>query len=332
MHILVTGGAGFIGSHIVDFHIAKGDKVHVIDNLTTGSIKNISHHLNNNRFKFDQVDIRNTEKLRDAVIWADRIYHMAAIVGMFRVMDQPTEVMEVNVSATERMLKLAYESHWNPQIVLASSSEVYGIGENNKPFNEKDPLKINSVTASRWNYAISKLADEALAMSYYKKYSLNVMSIRFFNTIGTRQIGRYGMVLPRFVKQAVNNEPITVYGSGSQIRSFCDVRDTVNYLDQLCDNKLSSGNIFNVGNDYEITILDLAKMVKRITGSRSSIKHIDYSDAYGNDYEEVKMRKPDLTKLKKYTNYTPRYTLEDTINSLVEIHNEGKISSLIVNR
>lgn len=328
MHILITGGAGFIGSHIADHHINKGDTVYVVDDLSTGSYDNISHLADNGRFKFEQADILTWDGLKKAVFWADRIYHMAAVVGMFRVIEEPTKVMAVNVAACERILRFANEGIWSPKIVIASSSEVYGAGENTDIFQEDDPLIINSVTLSRWNYAISKLADEALAMSYHKKFDMNITAIRFFNTVGPRQIGRYGMVLPRFVRQAMNNEPLTVYGDGSQIRCFCDIRDTVIFLDQLCVNEQSKGEIVNVGNDSEISILNLAKRVKKLTGSDSDIIHVPYNEAYGNDYEEVRKRKPDLEKLRNLTTHDHKYTLDNTINNLIQIRENQKITSL----
>lgn len=328
MHILVTGGAGFIGSHIVQHHIDKGDSVYVLDDLSTGSLDNISKHFKNPHFKFEQVDILTWDKLKEAVFWSDRIYHMAAIVGMFRVMEEPTRVMAINVAGCERILRFMNESVWGPQIIIASSSEVYGSGSQGREFTEDDPLVVNSVTISRWNYAISKLADEALAMSYHKKFATRTTVVRFFNTVGPGQIGRYGMVLPRFVKQAVNNEPITVYGDGNQKRSFCDVRDTVNFLDELCNNSQSEGQIVNVGNNKVISILELAELVKELSKSSSKITFVSYKEAYGNDYEEVQNRKPDLTKLKSLTKYNHNWKLEDTIIDLINTEKNNNIRNI----
>jgi len=328
MHILITGGAGFIGSHIAEHHINKGDSVYVVDNLSTGSEDNIIHLMENSGFRFENVNILTWDSLRNAIFWADRVYHMAAVVGMFRVIEEPTEVMAINVAGCERLLRFARESLWSPEIMIASSSEVYGTGAKGELFEEDNPLIINSVTSSRWNYAISKLADEALAMSYYKKFDIKVMAVRLFNTIGPRQVGRYGMVVPRFVRQAMNNEPITVYGDGSQSRSFCDVRDTVVFLEQLCNNKQSYGQIINVGNNKDISITELAKLIIKQTGSSSKITKIRYHDVYGTDYEEVRTRKPDLTKLRNLTKHHHLYTLSDSIDTLIEIQENKKLEAL----
>ena len=319
MHILITGGAGFIGSHIVNYHLNNGDTVFVLDDLSTGSIDNIEHHLDKPNFKFEQVDILTWDGLKNAIFWADRIYHMAAVVGMFRVMEEPTKVLATNVAGCERILRFIRDSIWSPELVVASSSEVYGSGDEGNLFHEDDSLTINSVKLSRWNYAISKLADEALALSYHKKFNVKAIVIRFFNTVGPNQIGRYGMVIPRFVKQAVNNEPITVYGDGSQTRSFCDVRDTVVFLDKLCSVKNSFGEIINVGNDKDISILDLAKLVKSLANSSSEIKFVPYDEAYGDDFDEVKTRKPNLKKLNSLVKHEHKWNLEDTVLDLINI-------------
>lgn len=328
MHILITGGAGFIGSHIAEYHINKGDSVYVVDDLSTGSEINIEHMMSSENFQFVQANILTWDGLKKSVFWADRIYHMAAVVGMFKVIEEPTEVMAINVAGTERLLRFSRESLWSPQIIVASSSEVYGTGEDGSIFQEDNPLVIKSVTSSRWNYAISKLADEALVMSYYKKFNIKAMAVRFFNTIGPRQIGRYGMVVPRFVRQAVNNEPITVYGDGSQSRSFCDVRDTVVFLDQLAGNEKSYGQIINVGNNKCISIKDLAELIIKLTNSESDISKTPYENIYGRDYDEVITRKPDLKKLMGLTKYRHKFTLVDTINSLIEIEENKKVQQI----
>ncbi len=324
MHVLITGGAGFIGSHLADLHIKQGDSVYVVDDLSTGSEHNIKHLIGNPNFKFEKANILTWDGFKEAIFWADRIYHMAAVVGMFKVIEEPTKVMAINVAGCERLLRFAKESVWSPQIVIASSSEVYGRGETHTMFKETDPLVINSVASSRWNYAISKLADEALAISYYKKYGIKVIPVRLFNIIGTRQTGRYGMVVPRFVRQALNNDPITVYGKGTQSRSFCDVRDAVKFLHELCDNPKSYGQIVNVGDDQCISILELAKLVLKITKSSSKIEYIPYSKVYGTDYEEVIMRKPDLNKLYSLIKYRHKYCLVDTIKTIVEFERKQK--------
>ena len=293
MHILITGGAGFIGSNLAEHHLAQGHKVHVVDDLSTGCLENIATYRDNPDFRFDHDDILTWDGLEKAVTWADRIYHMAAVVGVFRVLEDPVRVLAINSASTERVLRMVKASSWSPQILIASSSEVYGHGlpgrrgeagseaaENGSEdprqyqfegFREDlDPM-VGSSAVSRWNYPISKLTSEAMGLSYARKFGCCVVIARIFNTIGPRQMGRYGMVVPRFVGQAVSGQPITVFGDGRQMRSFCDVRDTVAALDLLLRNPESRGQIVNVGNNREISILELAQMVRSLAGSSSEI-------------------------------------------------------------
>ena len=232
MHVLITGGAGFIGSHLVDLHLARGDQVHVVDDLSTGVRANIVAHDTNPNFRFDQADVLTWDRLGHVVGWADRIYHLAAVVGVYRVIAEPTKVLATNIAGCERLLRAAQEGGWKPQVVLASSSEVYGHNDE-EVLHEDQDLVVSSRAGTRWGYSVSKIADEALGLSYAQRFGIPAVIGRFFNTIGPRQIGRYGMVVPRFVAQAVANEPITVFGGGEQTRSFCDVRDTVVALDAL---------------------------------------------------------------------------------------------------
>lgn len=316
MHVLVTGGAGFIGSHLVEYHLAQGHRVHVVDDLSTGAEENIAAFLGGDNLRFDCADILLWSELEKAVAWADRIYHMAAVVGMFRVLEDPIRVLATNVAGTERLLRAVRSSGWRPQVIIASSSEVYG-PDGDGLLEESADMHIRSGAVTRWNYAISKLADEALALSYVRDLDLPITIARLFNTVGPRQAGRYGMVVPRFVQQAVSSEPITVYGDGSQSRCFCDVRDTVRAFDALLSNPASKGQIVNVGNDREVTIAELAELVRSSSQSSSEIQMIPYRQAYGEGFEDILHRRPSLQKLFELTQLEHHYSLEDTVEDLI---------------
>lgn len=318
MHVLITGGAGFIGSHLVDHHLALGDQVHVVDDLSTGVFDNIAGHLDNPCFRFDHADVLTWDRLDHVVGWADRIYHMAAVVGVYRVIAEPTKVLATNIAGCERLLRAARDGGWKPQVVLASSSEVYGHNDE-QILREDQDLSVSSRAGTRWGYSVSKIADEALGMSYAQRFGIPAVIARFFNTVGPRQVGRYGMVVPRFVKQAVGGEPITVFGGGQQTRSFCDVRDTVVALETLASKAGRETIVANVGNDREISIRDLAELVIARSGSRSSIKDVPLREAYGEDFEDIRRRRPDLTRLRQLTGFQHRYTLEQTIDDLVAL-------------
>ncbi len=324
MHILITGGAGFIGSHLVEHHLARDHKVHVVDDLSTGSLDNIKPFLDDSRFRFDQADILTWDDLEKAATWADRIFHMAAVVGMFRVLAEPIEVLATNIAGTERLLRAVRAGDWRPRVLIASSSEVYGPRQEGG-LREDDDLALRSGAVIRWNYAISKLADEALAQSYAHKIDLPITIARLFNTIGPRQAGRYGMVVPRFVEQAVGGQPITVYGDGSQSRCFCDVRDTVAMLDLLLDAPAAVGQIVNVGNDREVSIFELAEIVRRRAGSSSPIERLSYREAYGDGFEDIPHRRPILEKVRDLTAYGHRYELEDTVDELLLLQDRPEI-------
>lgn len=318
MHILVTGGAGFIGSNIVEYHLQRGDKVHVVDNLSTGSEANVAAFRANPNFRFNQADIVTWGGLDTAVAWADRIYHMAAVVGVYRVLSEPVGTMATNIAGTERLLRSVNRDSWSPKVILASSSEVYG-PHNEAQLSEDDSLIIQSGAPLRWNYAISKLADEGFGLAYAREHNIPVIIARFFNTVGPRQTGRYGMVVPRFVQKAVANEPITVFGDGEQSRSFCDVRDTVVALDRLASMPdLPTGEIVNVGSDREISINELARLVIECAGSTSTIEHIPYREAYGAEFEDIRHRRPSLAKLRRLTGFEHAWTLEKTLNDLID--------------
>jgi UDP-glucose 4-epimerase len=322
MKILITGGAGFIGSNLAGHHIDKADEVWVVDNLSSGTLKNIEHLVDKTTFRFSHDDILFWDHLDEAVQWADRIYHMAAIVGVKRVLEDPREVMAVNVSATERLFRAAATVTFPPQILLASTSEVYGFNPN-KEFRETDDIVLQSGARLRWCYAVTKLTDEFLAYAYLKKSNVPVVIARLFNTIGPHQTGRYGWVVPSFIKQAVHDQPITVYGNGTQTRSFCDVRDTVVALDLLASNPEANGEIVNVGNDHEISILKLAELVRQLTGSNSEIHFISYEEAYGINFEDIFHRRPVIDKLFMLTGFRPKWELEASLHSLIKVERES---------
>lgn len=318
MHVLITGGAGFIGSNIARFHLEQGDKVHVVDNLSTGQMNNIEPFVGNPDFIFDEADILVWEGLENATGWADRIYHMAAVVGVFRVLQEPVSVLATNIAGCERLLRAMHKNRWNTKLIIASTSEVYGNRPGNQALHEEMELYIAPGHNTRWNYSISKLADEAMGISYAREFDMDITVVRFFNVVGPNQTGKYGMVVPRFVKQALLNEPMTVFGDGSQMRAFTDVRDVVQMLDALARNPQSSGEIVNVGSTHEITIKALAELVKERAKSRSEIAYVPYDEAYGADFEEIYHRKPALEKVKGLTGYDVQWSLIDTIDYLIQ--------------
>lgn len=323
MHVLITGGAGFIGSHLAEYHVGKGDAVHVVDNLSTGSLSNISPFLGHARFHFNEADILTWDGLDKAANWADRIYHMAAVVGVFRVLEDPIRVLATNIAGTERLLRKASAGNWKPQIVIASSAEVYGPTDAGV-LQEDATLYVHSGAKSRWNYAISKLADESIGLSYARQYGLPICIVRPFNTVGPRQTGRYGMVVPRFVGQALRDEPITIFGGGEQTRSFCDVRDAVVALDLLAGTPEAAGEIVNVGNDREISINELADLVCARAGKSVVRKHMSYAEAYGEQYDDIVHRRPSLEKLVRLTSFRHRWSLETTLDDLIAHYKERR--------
>lgn len=319
MHVVVTGGAGFIGSHLVERHLAAGDRVHAIDDLSTGTADNVELFAGHPHYRFTQADVLTWPDLDKAVGWADRVYHMAAVVGMFKVLEDPIRVLAINIAGCERVLRAARASRWRPQVLIASSSEVYGQGTNNF-FQEDAQVVIESAANVRWNYAVSKLADEVFGLSYAReKDGLPVVVARLFNTVGLRQSGRYGMVVPRFVKQAVAGHPLTVFGDGTQSRCFADVRDVATALDMLMGCEAAYGQIVNVGNRQEMTINELAARVRELAHSTSRVIHVPYREAYGTEFDDVHKRAATFDKLHTLTGFVPRWTLDDTINELIAI-------------
>ncbi|HAT1820575.1 NAD-dependent epimerase/dehydratase family protein [Legionella pneumophila] len=318
-HILITGGCGFIGSHLAAFHLEQGDEVLVVDNMSSGSITNLRLFQDNPLLRIENKDILFWEDLPKATKWADRIYHMAAIVGVFKVLSEPVNVIKTNIWGAQRLLETITESGSLARVLLASSSSVYGAIKR-PDLNEEDDLVVKMKNYSLSTYMISKITQEAIALAYYKSYQIPLTLVRMFNVIGPKQTGRYGMVVPRFVQQACNNEPITVFGDGTQTRSFCDVRDAVKVMDLLLHINKSVGEIVNVGNTQEISISQLAYLVKKRTKSRSKIQYISYEEAYGPGFRDTTQRKPDLSKLYSMISYKPMWTLENTIDDLASAY------------
>jgi len=314
MNILITGGCGFIGSNLATFHLAKGDRVFVVDDLSTGSLTNIRACENHPDFRFEKANITNWDGLDDAIIWSDRIYHLAAVIGIFRVLAEPVNVIETNIEGSRRIFRSIARFGTQKRLIFASSSCVYGDAVESF---EDGELLIRQQHNPLLTYAISKLADEVMALAYYHESQLPVTIIRLFNVIGPRQTGQYGMVVPRFVKQACNNEPLTIFGDGTQTRSFCDVRDTIAAIDLLANQTNTIGEIFNVGADAEISINDLADLVRVLADSQSPSTYIPYKEAYGGEFNDTMQRKPNLQKLIQFTNFKHQWTLKKTIAELI---------------
>jgi UDP-glucose 4-epimerase len=322
MKVLITGGAGFIGSHLAEMHLLRGDKVHVVDDLSTGAMANIDCFLGRPKFRFDHADLLAWPGLGRAVAGVDRIYHMAAVVGMFRVLREPVETTRVNVLGCERLLHAVARSGRRPQIVLPSSSSVYGRASY-EDLHERADI-VASPGAPLLNYALSKLTNEVQGRAYAEKFELPIVIARLFNTVGPRQSGLYGFVVPRFVQQAVSGQPITVFGDGTQTRSFCDVRDTVAMLDTLAATPAAYGVPVNVGNLQEITIRELAELICERTGSSSSLQFIPYAQAYGQSFEQIPQRRPILDRLFALTGYRHRWPLYKTIDELARHYREPR--------
>jgi UDP-glucose 4-epimerase len=296
MHYLITGGAGFIGSHLADTLLFNGHGVTVIDDLSTGSMANIAHLEHRKGFHYVIDTILNRPLLSELVEECDVIFHLAAAVGVKLIIESPVRAIETNIKGTEAVLECANRK--KRKTLIASTSEVYG-KSTKIPFSEDDDILLGPTLKDRWGYACSKAMDEFLALAYWKENHLPVVICRFFNTTGPRQTGRYGMVLPRFVHQALRSAPITVHGDGTQSRTFTHVKDTVAALVRLAEHPEAVGEVFNIGGDEEVTIIELAKMVKDMTRSSSEIHFVSYEDAYDNGFEDVRRRVPELTKIRR---------------------------------
>jgi UDP-glucose 4-epimerase len=312
--VLVTGGAGFIGSHLVELLIARGDQICIIDNLSTGRLQNLSGVINDIEFIEADVDQGLAGLDNDRVF--DEIYHLAAAVGVDLVLSDPIRSIKTNITQTDAVFEYAIE-HGSPPTLIASSSEVYG-----KPgtsvFSEEDDLLYGSTSITRWSYAHAKAIDEHLALAYWHQHQLPTVICRFFNTVGPRQIGRYGMVLPRFVQAALKNEPLKVFGDGSQSRCFCDGRDVIVALPKMLAKPACHGGVFNIGSDHPITIEHLAQTVIETLGTESTLEYIPYDQAYGQGFEDLKHRKPDLDRVREAVGFEPKYSLKQTIQDLAD--------------
>lgn len=306
----ITGGAGFIGSHLAEELLKRGYEVYIIDNLTTGSIDNINHLKKYNNFHYYIEDITNKALTSELVDACDAIYHLAASVGVKLIVEQPVNTIRNNVYTTDIILELAAKK--GKKVIIASTSEVYGKGTS-FPFKENQDLLLGATINSRWSYACSKILDEFLALAYLKHHKLPVIIARLFNIAGPRQTGRYGMVIPTFVRQALCNEPLTIYGTGKQTRCFMHVLDAVDVLYELCKNENAIGEIFNIGDTHEITIENLAYLIKELLKSESPIKYIPYNEAYEDGFEDMERRVPDINKLNKLLAYKPKRDLRQII-------------------
>jgi UDP-glucose 4-epimerase len=312
---LITGGAGFIGSHLAERLLGDGDKVVVVDNLSTGSLKNIEAFKKGSAFDFVEGDVRNAELVEGLVEQCDAIFHLAAAVGVQLIADKPVHTIETNIGGTETVLDAA--NKFGKKILIASSSEVYGKSEA-APFDEDDDIVLGSTSLSRWSYACTKAVDEFLGLAFYQQYGLEVIIGRFFNTIGPRQTGRYGMVVPRFVRRALRNEAVQIYGTGKQTRCFCYVADLVDAVIGLMKCEQAAGKVYNIGSAEEISIESLADKIIEMTGSRSKKEFVPYEAAYGRPIEDMMRRVPSLERIKQTIAWQPRTSLTEALQVIIE--------------
>ena len=320
MKVLITGGAGFIGSHLADAYLEQGDEVYIIDSLSTGSINNIEHLKGKQGFHYVIDSIMNKSLTAELVDAVDIIFHLAAAVGVQLIVKNPVHTIETNIKGTELILELA--SNKQKPTIIFSTSEVYGKSSKDV-FSENDDLVLGSTYTARWSYAASKIIDEFLALAYHKEKQLPVIVVRLFNTVGPRQTGQYGMVIPRFISQALSNKPITVYGDGQQTRTFVHIIDVINALMDLIKHNDAWGEIVNIGGESEISITSLAQEVKEGLNSSSEIEYISYSQAYDEGFEDMKRRRPDISKIKKLIGFKPKFTLTNVISDVAE-HQRNK--------
>lgn len=315
MRALITGGAGFIGSHLTEELLRRGDLVYVIDDLSTGRLENLENVMSSPRFGIAVESILNETVMDRLVSECDIIYHLAAAVGVELIVSKPVGVIQTNILGTDMVLKLA--NRYLKKVIITSTSEIYGKSDH-VPFKENDDRILGPTTKNRWSYSSSKAIDEFLALAYYKEKRLETIIVRLFNTVGPRQTGRYGMVLPRFVVQALKGEPITVYNDGTMIRCFTYVNDVVDAMINLAHHSEAVGNIFNIGSTEAISIKDLALKIKEKTGSDSPIKYVPYDEAYEHGFEDMAVRVPDLSKIKALIGYQPSINLDGILDKVIE--------------
>jgi len=317
-HALITGGAGFIGSHLAEALLAQGYTVTIIDNLSTGNFANIKHLVTKPNFHYVIDTIANKSVLDRLVSECDVIYHLAAVVGVELVVNDPLRVIETNILGSHAVLETA--ARYRRKVILASTSEIYGKADK-VPFSEDDDRILGSTTKARWCYSDSKAIDEFLGLAYQRQMDVPIVICRFFNTVGIRQTGQYGMVVPRFVQQALRGDPICVYGDGSQSRCFCNVRDVIRAIITLADCAEASGQIFNVGSTQEITILELARKVLQLTGTQEPVENrivfIPYEKAYEIGFEDMQRRVPDIRKIKTVIGWQPQIDLDETLHEII---------------
>ncbi len=324
MRVLITGGAGFIGSHLADAYLQRGDEVLVIDDLSTGTIENIRHLKSNPHFQYTIDSVHNQPVTAELVDQSDVVIHLAAAVGVKLIVESPVRTIETNVRGTEVVLALANKKQ--KRVLVASTSEVYGLSTD-VPFREDGNLVMGATTKGRWSYACSKAIDEFLALAYWREKKLPTTIVRLFNTVGPRQTGRYGMVIPTFVKQALAGRPITVYGNGKQTRCFGYVGDVVGALIKVMDHADSVGQVYNIGSTEEISIVKLAEKVKGLTNSDSEIVFVPYDEAYEEGFEDMPRRVPDTSKIKQLVGFQPKMKLDGILQSVIDYHS-GRPSSL----
>ena len=321
MKVLITGGAGFIGSHLTGKLLAEGNRVAIIDNLSTGSLVNIADFKTNPDFAFIEGDIRNLQLIEPLVAQCDVIYHLAAAVGVRLIAEDPVHTIETNIGGTEIVLNAA--NKFGKKILIASSSEVYGKSVT-VPFCEEDDIVLGSTSVSRWSYACSKAIDEFLGLAFYQQFGLGVIICRFFNTIGPRQTGQYGMVVPRFVQKALCNEPLEIYGTGQQTRCFSYVGDLIDAITKLINSDKAMGKVYNIGSNEEISINELADKVIAMTGSQSKKQYVSYEQAYGRPIEDMMRRVPSVERVNKAIGWEPKTSLDEILAEIIKSEKRKK--------